>query len=159
MAEWSYALRRMRILFWAIAAMSQTRNEPPTERGLVCSVVSVSTPSALLDDLRHDTRADRAAALANREAQALIHGDRLNELDLHGDVVAGHDHLDALGEAGHPGHVGRAEVELGPVPREERGVAAALLLLEDVHLRPELGVRGDRAGLGQHLAALDLLAL
>ena len=38
-------------------------------------------------------------------------------------------------------------------------MAAALLLGQDVDLGGELGVRLDRAGLGQDLAALDLLAL
>src|SRR3954470_17889596 len=113
----------------------------------------------LLDDLGDDARAHRAATLADGEAQALVHGDRLDELDRHLDVVAGHHHLRALGQVGHAGHVGRAEVELGPVAGEERRVAAALLLLEDVDLGLELGVGGDRPGLAQHLAALDLLAL
>src|SRR3954447_3539467 len=113
----------------------------------------------LLDDLGDDARADGAATLADGEPQALIHGDRLDELDLHLDVVAGHDHLDALGQLGHARHVGGAEVELRAVAREERRVAPALFLLEDVHLCLELGVRRDRPGLAQHLAALDLLAL
>src|SRR5262249_28662817 len=52
-----------------------------------------------------------------------------------------------------------AEVELWPVAGEERGVTATLLLLQHVDLRFELRVRRDRAGLAQHLAALDLLAL
>ena len=104
-------------------------------------------------------RADRAPALPDGEPQALVHGDRLDQLDLHLDVVAGHDHLDALGQLGHAGDVGGAEVELRPVAREERSVTAALLLLQDVDLGLELGVRRDRAGLAQHLAALDLLAL
>ena len=88
-----------------------------------------------------------------------VHGDRLDQLDLHLDVVARHDHLRALGQVGDAGHVGRAEVELRPVAREERRVAAALFLLEDVDLGLELGVRGDRARLAEHLPALDLLAL
>src|ERR1051326_686451 len=113
----------------------------------------------LLNDFGHDPGANRPAALADREAQALVHGDRLDELDLHLDVVAGHDHLDALGELCDPGDVGGTEVELRAVAREERRVAAALLLLEDVDLGLELGVRRDRAGLAEHLAALDLLAL
>src|SRR5213080_3170790 len=113
----------------------------------------------LLDDLGDHARADGATTLADGEPQALIHRDRLDELDLHLDVVAGHDHLDALGQLGHARHVGGAEVELRAVAREERRVAPALLLLEDVHLGLELGVRRDRPGLAQHLAALDLLAL
>src|SRR2546423_648624 len=42
---------------------------------------------------------------------------------------------------------------------EERRVAAALLLREHVDLGLEVGVRRDRARLGEHLAALDVLAL
>ena len=57
------------------------------------------------------------------------------------------------------GHVGGAEVELRPVVGEERRVPAALFLGQDVDLGLELGVRRDRARLGQHLAALDVLAL
>src|SRR5690606_31500548 len=38
-------------------------------------------------------------------------------------------------------------------------VAATLVLAEDVDVRLELGVRGDRAGLDDDLAALDVLAL
>src|SRR5205085_9333922 len=62
-------------------------------------------------------------------------------------------------EVRHPGHVGRPEVELRPVAVEERRVSPALLLLQAVDLGLELGVRRDRAGLAEHLAALDLLAL
>src|ERR1700739_3198575 len=122
---------------------------------------SGTTPqnSVLLDDLRNDPGADRTAAFADREPQTLVHGDRLDQLDLHLDVVAGHDHLSALGQPGHAGDVGRAEVELRPVAREERRVTSALLLLEDVDLGLELGVRGDRSGLAQHLPALDVLTL
>ena len=54
------------------------------------------------------------------------------------------------------GDVGRAEVELGAVAVEERRVAASLVLGKDVDLGLEVGVRGDRARLGEHLAALDV---
>src|SRR6267143_3038365 len=37
-------------------------------------------------------------------------------------------------------------------------MSAALLLTEHVHLALELRMRGDRAGLGQHLAALHFLS-
>ena len=36
--------------------------------------------SSLFDDRRHDTGADRAAALTNGEAQLLLHGDRHNNV-------------------------------------------------------------------------------
>src|SRR6202011_5873893 len=85
---------------------------------------------ALLDDFGNDPRADGSAALANGEAQPLFHRDRLDQLDLHLDVVARHHHLDPIGELGDAGDVSGAEVELWAIAREERRVAAALLLLE-----------------------------
>src|SRR3954453_21880131 len=118
-----------------------------------------SLTASLLDDLRYDAGADGAATLADGEPQTLVHGDRLDQLDGHLDVVARHHHLRALGQVGDAGHVRGAEVELRPVAVEERRVAPALLLLEHVDLGLELRVRGDRAGLAEHLAALDLLAL
>src|SRR5437867_2250475 len=113
--------------------------------------------------LRRD-RGDRAgadglAALADREALADLERDRGDQVDRHFDVVAGHDHLGALGQPDRAGDVGGPQVELGPVAIVERGVPSALLLGQDVDLRLELGVRRDAAGLRQDLAALDLLAL
>src|SRR3954463_2427264 len=118
-----------------------------------------SLTASLLDDLRYDAGADGAATLADGEPQTLVHGDRLDQLDRHLDVVAPHDHPRALGQVGDAGHVRGPEVELRPVAVEERGVTATLLLLQAVDLSLELGVRGDRARLAEHLAALDLLAL
>src|SRR5919198_179369 len=126
----------------------RTNNGPP--RGPV---------SQLFDYLGHDTRADGSPALADGEAEALVHGDRLDQLDLHlGVLTRGHE-LAALGELDDASDVSRAEVELRAVARDERRVTAALLLLQAVDLRLVLRMRGDRAGLGEHLAALDLLAL
>src|ERR1700682_830288 len=115
--------------------------------------------TTLLDDLCRHARADRPAALADGEAHLLFDGDRGDQLDLHGDVVAGHHHLGALWQLDLTGHVRGPHVELRAVALEERGVPTALFLGEDVDLRLELGVRLDGAGLGQHLAALDVLAL
>src|SRR5512145_2927138 len=139
--RWSYARSLMRILGPATASSSPF----------------LSSSSSLLDDLGHAAGADGAAALADREAQALLHRDRRDQLDGDLDVVAGHHHLDALGQVQRPGHIRRAEVELGPVAVEERRVAPALLLGQHVDLAGELRVRGDRARLGEHLAALDLV--
>src|ERR1700694_797649 len=115
--------------------------------------------TTLLDHLGAHAGADRAAALADGEAHLLFDGNRRDELDLHGDVVARHHHLGALGQLDLSGHFRGPDVELRTVTLEERRVPAALLLGQDVDLRLELRVRLDRAGLGQHLAALDLLAL
>ncbi len=150
----------MRILFWAMVAtealvFSQCGRRVPdcgarAQKGRICFkkrrrargatppisylMTSVTTPEPTV---RPPSR------IANR--RPCVHGDRLDQLDLHLDVVARHDHLGALGQVGHAGDVGRAEVELRPVAREERRVTAALLLLEDVDLGLELGVRRDRA--------------
>src|SRR5665809_168975 len=117
----------------------------------------LSEGSLLLDTGNHP-RADGTPALADGEAKSLVHRDGLNHLHGHLDVVAGHDHLRALGQVGHAGHVGGAEVELRAVAVEERGVPSTPLLLEDVDLRLELAVRGDRLRLAENLPALDLLA-
>src|SRR5215831_4351113 len=93
-----------------------------------CAMARGHTLSWLLDDVRDDAGPDRPATLADREAEALIHGDRLDELDLHVRVVARHDHLLALRQLDRSGHVGRAEVELRPVAVEERRVAPTLFL-------------------------------
>src|SRR6476469_8231226 len=115
--------------------------------------------SSLLDDLRDATGADGAATLSDGEPQTLFHGDRLLQLHRHLGVVTGHDHLGALGQVDRARDVGGPEVELRVVVGEERRVPPALLLREHVDLRLEVGVGGDRAGLGEHLAALDLLLL
>src|SRR5258705_7550894 len=115
--------------------------------------------SSLLDDADDGAGADGPATLADGEALADLDGDRGDELDAHLDVVAGHDHLGALGQPERDGHVGGAQVELRPVAVVEGRMAATLLLGQHVDLGGELGVGLDRARLGQHLAALDLLAL
>src|SRR6478672_12458251 len=115
--------------------------------------------SSLLDDADDGAGADGPATLADGEALADLEGDRGDQLDAHLDVVAGHDHLGPVGQPDGPGHVGGAQVELRPVAVVEGGMAAALLLGQDVDLGRELGVGLDRARLGQDLASLDLVAL
>src|SRR5262245_52197660 len=111
----------------------------------------------LLNNFRDCPGAYRAPSLADREPQALLHRDRRDQLDLHRDVVSRHHHLYPLWQVRHTVHVRRPEVELRPVPGEERRVSPALLLRQDVGLGLELSVRRDRARLGYHLTTLDLL--
>src|SRR5437899_374054 len=126
-------------------------------RILDCGISEPAYPSS--DDVRDDARADGATALADGEPETLVHGDGLDQLDLHVRVVARHDHLLALRELDRTGHVRRTEVELRAIVVEERRVASALVLREDVDLCLELRVRRDRAGLAENLPALHVLAL
>src|SRR5690554_7132740 len=112
-----------------------------------------------LGDLRDLACADRTATLTDGEAEALLHGDRLDQLDRHVGGVAGHDHLGALGQRDDAGDVGGTEVELRAVVRVEGVVTATLVLRQDVRRALELRVRGDRADLDDDLTTLDVLAL
>src|SRR6185312_12025077 len=67
------------------------------------------SPADSLDDLGHRSGADRAATLADGEAEALLHGDGLDQLNRHVGGVAGHDHLGALGQGDDAGDVGGTE--------------------------------------------------
>src|SRR4051812_12534782 len=107
--RWSYA--RSLILIFGPATM----RSPPR-------------PLRLLVDPRDATGADGPSALADREAEAFLHRDRRDQLDGHLHVVARHHHLHALGEVRAARHVGRPEVELRPVPVEERRVPSPLVL-------------------------------
>jgi hypothetical protein len=115
--------------------------------------------SRLLDDLGDVTGTHGAAAFADSEAQTDFHGDGGDQLDGHGGVVAGHDHLDAFLEVADTSHVSGADVELGTIAILELGVAAALFLGQHVDLALELGVGLDGAGNGQDLTTLDIFLL
>src|SRR3954468_11358409 len=98
-------------------------------------ILLCGTGAPLLRYFRDDAGAHGAATLADGEPEPLVHGDRLDQLDLPVRVVARHDHLLALRELDRAGHVRRAEVELRTVVVEERRVPSALVLREDVDLR------------------------
>src|SRR5947209_11857918 len=108
-----------------------------------------TTDGFLLDDAGDDAGTDGAAALADREAELFFHRDRHDQVHFHRDVVARHHHLGTFRQMHDTGHVGGAEVELRTVVGEERSVAAALFLCEDISLSLELGVRLDRTRLCQ----------
>ncbi|EAQ82618.1 ISxac3 transposase [Blastopirellula marina DSM 3645] len=115
-----------------------------------------STP--LGDNLRHNARTHGTAAFANREANAVIHRDRLVQFDFNANIVAWHAHFGA-DQVGGSGHVSRAEVKLRTIAGEERRVTAPFFLRQAVNFRFKLGVRGDRTRLGEHLAARNIFTL
>src|SRR4029079_15717938 len=98
------------------------------------NAMSRSASPQLLDDLRNDTRAHGAAALADPKPQSLFPRDRLDQRHRHPDVVPGHHHLGPRRKLAAPRHVRRPEVELRTVPREERRMTTALFLAQDVNL-------------------------
>src|ERR1700685_3244906 len=105
------------------------------------------------------TCADGFTALADGEAQALLHRNRGDQLHHDLDVVPGHHHLGALRQLHRSRDIGGAKVELRPIAFEERRVTAPLLLAQHIHFGLKLGVRRDAAGLAQTLPALHFLAL
>src|SRR4051812_8963585 len=113
----------------------------------------------LFEDLGDDASADGLAALTDGEALLLFESNGRDELNDYADVVAGHDHLHALGQLDSARDVGRAHVELRTVVGEERLVATALLFFEDVHLAGKALVRLERAGGDQNLATLHVVLL
>src|SRR5665647_1295010 len=130
-------------------------NRLRTELARVAPLRSVpQTYQLLRNNLRDHTGTHRLAAFTDGKTQAFSHGDRVDQLHGDRDVVAWHHHFLAFGQLDGSGHVRRAEVELGPVVVEERRVAAAFVFGEDVDFAHKLGVRLDRAGFAQHLAAL-----
>src|SRR5438309_6183653 len=108
-----------------------------------------------LNHFRDDSGAYGLAALADGKPQALLHRDRRYQAHHHLHVVPRHHHLGPLGQLAAARHIGGPEVKLRPIPREERRVPSPFFLREHVHLALELGVRGDRARLREHLPALD----
>src|SRR5438034_1279501 len=100
-SAWSNALRRMRIL---------------------------PAIGPLLENLRDHAGAHRAAALANREPQLLLHRDRRDQLDRHLRVVPRHHHPHPPRQPHRPPHVLRPKNKLPPIPLEKRRVPAPLLL-------------------------------
>src|SRR5919108_5465750 len=116
-----------------------------------------SSVHPLLNYFCNHPRSHGPPPLTDGKPQLLLHGDRADQRDLHLHVVARHHHLHPLRQLHAPCHIRRAEVELRPVPLEERRVAAPLLLRQHVHLRPKLRVRLDRPRLRQHHPPLDLV--
>src|SRR5207245_1865327 len=113
----------------------------------------------LFQDLGHHAGAHRAAALADREPQLLLHRDRRDQLDRHLRVVPRHHHLHPGGQLHRPRHIRRPKVKLRPIPLEKRRVPAPLVLRQHVHFTLKLRVRRDALRLRQHHPPLHLLLL
>src|SRR3954453_18729722 len=125
-------------------------------RHYVSSVYSAGTLLLfLVENFGDHTCAYGQATFTDGELRPLFQRDRGNQLDGEVHIVAGHDHLDAVGQGHRASHVHRADVELRTVAAEESLVTSAFFLLQDVDFAHELLVRGDAPGFRQHHTALN----
>src|SRR3989442_2360189 len=113
------AVRTMSAAAWSISAWSNALRRMRTFSAIRC------LDSSLLLDFGGDPGAHRAAALADREAEPFLHGDRRDQLDRHLPLGARHHHLHSSRPLHRPRYVRRAEGELRPVPLAEPRVAGA----------------------------------
>ena len=77
------------------------------------------TDQGLTEDLGNNTGTDGTATLTDSETQTLLDSDGGDQLNIHINVVAGHAHLNALGQGDDTGNVSGTEVELRTVVVEE----------------------------------------
>src|SRR5947209_6288445 len=118
---------------------------------------AVHFSSSLRDDFADGSCSYGLAALADCEPQSLFHSYWRDQLDRQRHVVAGHHHLGPAWQLCYSGYVRGAEVELWTVTLKERRMPSAFFLGQHINLGLELGVRRDRATLGQHHSALHIL--
>src|SRR5690554_4786837 len=111
------------------------------------------------DDLGNHAGTNGTTTFANREAQAVFHGDRSDQRNVQLDVIARHDHFHAFRQFAGTGHISGPEVELRTIAFEERSVTTAFILAQHVHFSFKLGVRLDGARLGQNLTTLNVFTL
>ncbi len=104
-----------------------------------------------------DAGADCTATFTNRETKLFLH--RYRHDQFHRSIVIlspGMTISTPSGKMGYPRHVGRAEIKLRTITREERRVTTTLFLRQDIYLGLELRVRSDRTRLRQYHAALKV---
>ena len=106
----------------------------------------------LVNDFADGASADGSATFTDGELGALFKGNRVDEVNVEGDVIARHDHVGTGREGDATGDIGGAEEELRAIAVQERGVTAAFLFGEDVDGGSELVVRDDGTRLGKDLA-------
>ena len=73
-----------------------------------------------------------AAAFTDGELGSLFHGDRVDQLNVEGDVVARHNHIDSGRKGDRAGDVGGVEEELWTIAVKEVGMTSAFFFLKDI---------------------------
>ncbi len=85
-------------------------------------------PSPLFYDLGAYPGTYGLAAFPDGKAELFFQGDGGDKFDGNGDIVSGHNHLNAFGELGDTGYVSGSDIELGTIAGEERGMPSTLFL-------------------------------
>ena len=79
---------------------------------LIALVDTFAALRCLFDDFGGHTRTHGSSTFADSETSAFVHGNGGSKINIHLDVVAGHDHFNAVGKFDGPGHVPRSDFEL-----------------------------------------------
>ena len=88
------------------------------------------TPVNLFVNCSYDTRTYGSTTLTDSETQTLFDSDRLDQLNVHLNVIARCAHFNVCRQSDDTGYVSCSEIELRSVVVEERSMTAALFLLE-----------------------------
>src|SRR3972149_912680 len=100
--------------------------------------------TGLLNDFCYNSSAYRSATFTDGETEAFFHCNVGDELDRHGiHIVTRHHHFHSARKSHHSGHIRRAEIELRAISVQERRMAAAFFLRQDIDLSGELLMRSD----------------
>src|SRR5262249_25784201 len=128
-ADWSstlesYAFNRIRIFSFSIF---QQGSGPQKMVHGPCSMVHfLYSPSS--NNLRYGSSADCTTTFANGESQSFLQCHRRDQFNRQAHVVSRHHHFYAFRQFRRPRHIRCPEIELRPVPFEERRVASAFFL-------------------------------
>ena len=80
--------------------------------------------SRLLQNLGNNAGTDRSAAFTDSETETFFNSDGLNNDNFHVDIIAGHNHFNALGKLDSARNVGGSDEELRSVMIEECSMTA-----------------------------------
>ena len=132
------------------------QNKRPTAR---MSLLCLLLVSELFKNFADSAGADGTSTFSDGELGAFFNGDRVDQFNVQGNVIARHNHFRSGRERDDARNIGRAEVELRTVVAQERSVTATFFFGEDVDTGDELGVRGDRTRFAENLTADDLVTV
>lgn len=111
----------------------------------------------VLQQLGDNTSSNSLATFSQSETLTLHNGQRVVQLHVDGDVIAGHGHSHILGQGQVDSSVSRTDKALRTVTREEGLGTTTLIRLQHVNLTLEVTTDLDGVGLGQAHTALNLV--